>query len=285
VIAAAARRAYWHGLAPALRSLPVTRATDLAWRASQHAPADQLAGAVATRALGPDAGSVARDAGRLRLRTRLEVPLYPRLGPGHVELAGQAALDDALAQGGAIAVVAHFGVHGLTALGLALHGYAVTARTYMLPAGQLDAARAWSQAQRRALEAELPLRYVRVGEPGDDPEGVLASGGVLYTNGDGWTPGLLGDPEAIAPLLGAPFRWPQRAWELSAATGAPCFGLFLDSRARRHRLELVPLGADPFPAFVDHYARRLREQPGQWQFWRDAERAWVSPPQASSVCS
>ena len=67
-------------------------------------------------------------------------------------------------------------------------------------------------------------------------------------------------------------RFPPHPLRLARKTGARLFVLYLDSRRPVHKLEVLPLdGADPVEALRASYEARLRQMPGQFQFWGDLE--------------
>lgn len=277
----ASRIAFWHGFAPGLGGLPPLRALAAARVLSATLPVRPRP--AVRHALGiafPERSAPALDAlaaaeARFSLRQRLEMAVFPRLDGAsaerHVRLVGRAHLDRALSGGrGAVLAGAHIGVHGLPPLALARAGYPVATRTFLLPDAELSPAQAYGQRKRKALESRMGLRFIRAGEPGDDPSAPLRRGEALISTGDGLGPEqVLGEAPRVLPLLGQPVAWPEQAFRIAREAGAPVLGLFLRSEGEGHRLRITPPlgGDDPLPEFVRTYEEELRDCPEEWQFW------------------
>ncbi len=282
----ASKRLGWWGWAPLADRLPAVATRGASWVATGLGTADPKIAARIRHVLDVDeaaAHAAARAYAALAWRTRAEAAAYPSLAraglDGWCVIDGADAVREAVAGPGAIVMVAHFGQHGLPPLALALAGVPVVARTFMMPDDALSPASAWSQQQRRALEAKLPVRYVRAGSDGDDPEALLASGNALYTNADGWSPDrILGDRSRFLTIGSVRMRFPPHPFRLARKTGARLFVLYLDSSRPVHRLEVLPIGGpDPVDALRSSYEARLRRMPGQFQFWGDLEPGRVLP--------
>lgn len=270
---------YWRGLGPALRVLgpDVTLpASVMAARAASRLK--RWPGIAQGVRLGfPDAGEdfvqdVVRGDARRRFRTALDRLVIPTMDRAALERLVDVEGVEHLLAGPAIVVQAHFGVHGLPGVGLALCGVPLTVHAVMIPDDQLPPGRGYSQAQRRELEQRLGvIQYVHA--PGREGlaqcRAVLERGEVLLGVPDGASSLELVPGEARElPALGRTLRWPRYAFDLATEVGVPICGLFPDSSGPRHRLEVVALDQDdPQADFVARYDAMLRRVPAQWQFW------------------
>lgn len=255
------RRPLWRLVGPALRRLPSEPAHALVFEASRRLarPARSAAVSAALEAAFPGRPGLLDEASALRLRTQLGRQLLPRHLVAEVEVEGEELL-----RAPVLVVAAHFGQHGLPPVALAARGHQVTVVTVMLPDADLAPEAAYGQAQRRALEERLPVRYLRA-EPGLVPP----RDGVLIMGGDGAAAlDVHGEHGRELPLLDHPERWPERPFAIARQLGIEAVGLLFDSAPRRHRLKLVPLGSDdPQAAFAAYYDAWLRDHPAQWAFW------------------
>jgi len=221
---------------------------------------------------------LARAEARFQLRQRLERLVFPRLDPAsvaaHVAVEGLGAVRSAMGQGRPVVVIAgHLGTHGLPPLVLHHLGVPVQVRTFQLPDGELEPGQGWGQAQRRATEDRLGIRYLRVGSEADQPDRVLAAGGVLLTTGDGLGPQRIAGESLCRGALGATvLAWPDGPYALARAHGALAVGLLLDDRPQGPVLRLLDLtGPAPFRTFLRAYGALWTRRPETWQFWDELE--------------
>jgi len=197
--------------------------------------------------------------GAVRVRSQLGRQLLPSHRAHTVTVEGEHLL-----RAPVLVVAAHFGQHGLPPVTLAARGHDVTVVAVMRPDEELSAGARYGQRRRRALEATLPVRYVRA-----RPDLVPEPRGILIMGGDGRAAlSVHGEPGRPLPLAGQTTRWPTRPFEVAETLGLQAIGLFFDSSRRQHRLKLVDLGSDdPQATFVARYDAWLRDHPGQWALW------------------
>lgn len=211
---------------------------------------------------------------RFQLRQRLERLVFPRLDAdsvaAHVAVEGLAQVHTAVGQGRPVVLIAgHLGTHGLPPLVLHHLGVPVQVRTFQLPDQDLGPTQGWGQARRRAMEDGLGVRYLRVGSADDQPDTVLAAGGVLLTTGDGLGPQRIAGESLGRGALGRTvLGWPDGPYALARAHGALPVGLLLDDRPQGPVLRLLDLtGPAPFRTFLASYEALWCRRPETWQFW------------------